>query len=184
MDYLFHPIMKALEDYVTTIPDFPKKGIMFRDVTTILSDKDGFKLAIDGLIEALKDVDFDLILGSESRGFIFGCPTAYELGIGFVPVRKPGKLPRETISASYSLEYGTNELFMHKDAVKPGQRVVIVDDLLATGGTAKATAEMVKKLGGVVAGCAFVIELDGLPGRVMLEQEGYDVKALMHLSDH
>ncbi|MCI6755198.1 adenine phosphoribosyltransferase [Galactobacillus timonensis] len=173
-----------LKDYIASIPDYPTKGILFRDVTPLVDDGEAFKEAVRQLAEYAKSVGADLIAGPESRGFIFGCPTAYELGIGFVPVRKPGKLPRETISASYSLEYGTNELFMHKDAVKPGQRVVIVDDLLATGGTAKATAEMVKKLGGVVAGCAFVIELDGLPGRVTLEQEGYDVKALMHLSDH
>ena len=173
-----------LKDYIASIPDYPTKGILFRDVTPLVDDGEAFKEAVRQLAEYAKSVGADLIAGPESRGFIFGCPTAYELGIGFVPVRKPGKLPRETISASYSLEYGTNELFMHKDAVKPGQRVVIVDDLLATGGTAKATAEMVKKLGGVVAGCAFVIELDGLPGRVMLEQEGYDVKALIHLSDH
>ena len=173
-----------LKDYIASIPDYPTKGILFRDVTPLVDDGEAFKEAVRQLAEYAKSVGADLIAGPESRGFIFGCPTAYELGIGFVPVRKPGKLPRETISASYSLEYGTNELFMHKDAVKPGQRVVIIDDLLATGGTAKATAEMVKKLGAVVAGCAFVIELDGLPGRVMLEQEGYDVKALMHLSDH
>ena len=173
-----------LKDYIASIPDYPTKGILFRDVTPLVDDGEAFKEAVRQLAEYAKSVGADLIAGPESRGFIFGCPTAYDLGIGFVPVRKPGKLPRETISASYSLEYGTNELFMHKDAVKPGQRVVIIDDLLATGGTAKATAEMVKKLGGVVAGCAFVIELDGLPGRVTLEQEGYDVKALMHLSDH
>ena len=173
-----------LKDYIASIPDYPTKGILFRDVTPLVDDGEAFKEAVRQLAEYAKSVGADLIAGPESRGFIFGCPTAYELGIGFVPVRKPGKLPRETISASYSLEYGTNELFMHKDAVKPGQRVVIIDDLLATGGTAKATAEMVKKLGGVVAGCAFVIELDGLPGRVTLEQEGYDVKALVHLSDH
>ena len=173
-----------LKDYIASIPDYPTKGILFRDVTPLVDDGEAFKEAVRQLAEYAKSVGADLIAGPESRGFIFGCPTAYELGIGFVPVRKPGKLPRETISASYSLEYGTNELFMHKDAVKPGQRVVIIDDLLATGGTAKATAEMVKKLGGVVAGCAFVFELDGLPGRVTLEQEGYDVKALMHLSDH
>lgn len=173
-----------LKDYIASIPDYPTKGILFRDVTPLVGDGEAYREAVRLFAEYAKSVHADLIAGPESRGFIFGCPTAYELGIGFVPVRKPGKLPRETISASYALEYGTNELFMHKDAVKPGQRVVIIDDLLATGGTAKATAEMVKELGGVVAGCAFVIELDGLPGRVTLEQEGYDVKALMHLSDH
>ncbi len=142
--------MKALEDYVTTIPDFPKKGIMFRDVTTILSDKDGFKLAIDGLIEALKDVDFDLILGSESRGFIFGAPVAYAMNKGFIIVRKKGKLPREVISEDYELEYGSATLEMHADAVKKGQRVVIIDDLVATGGTTQAVIRLVEREGGKV----------------------------------
>ena len=172
------------EKLIVDIPDYPQPGVIFKDITPLLADAEGFAACVRELAEPYRDMGVTKVIGAEARGFMMGAPVACELGAGFVPARKPGKLPRETISASYSLEYGTNELFMHKDAVKPGQRVVIVDDLLATGGTAKATAEMVKKLGGVVAGCAFVIELDGLPGRVMLEQEGYDVKALMHLSDH
>ena len=136
--------MKALEDYVTTIPDFPKKGIMFRDITTILSDKDGFKLAVDGLIKELKDVDFDLVVGSESRGFIFGAPIAYAMGKGFILVRKKGKLPRATYSEDYELEYGTATLEMHQDAIKKGQKVVIIDDLIATGGTTEAIIKLVE----------------------------------------
>ena len=177
MDYLFHPIMKALEDYVTTIPDFPKKGIMFRDVTTILSDKDGFKLAIDGLIEALKDVDFDLILGSESRGFIFGAPVAYAMNKGFILVRKKGKLPREVISEDYELEYGSATLEMHADAVKKGQKVVIIDDLVATGGTTQAVIRLVEREGGKVVKIGFVTELEGLKGREKLKD--YDVFSLI-----
>ena len=177
MDYLFHPIMKALEDYVTTIPDFPKKGIMFRDVTTILSDKDGFKLAIDGLIEALKEVDFDLILGSESRGFIFGAPVAYAMNKGFILVRKKGKLPREVISEDYELEYGSATLEMHADAVKKGQKVVIIDDLVATGGTTQAVIRLVEREGGKVVKIGFVMELEGLKGREKLKD--YDVFSLI-----
>ncbi|MBQ6547638.1 MAG: adenine phosphoribosyltransferase, partial [Candidatus Methanomethylophilaceae archaeon] len=127
--------MKALEDYVTTIPNFPKEGIMFRDITTILSDKDGLKLAIDGLIEALKNVDFDVVVGSESRGFIFGTPVAYAMNKSFILVRKKGKLPRAVYSEDYALEYGTATLEMHQDAIKKGEKVVIIDDLIATGGT-------------------------------------------------
>ena len=154
-----------LKDYIASIPDYPTKGILFRDVTPLVDDGEAFKEAVRQLAEYAKSVGADLIAGPESRGFIFGCPTAYELGIGFVPVRKPGKLPRETISASYSLEYGTNELFMHKDAVKPGQKVVIVDDLIATGGTVEAAAQLIEELGGEVAGMVFLIELAGLKGR-------------------
>ena len=123
----------------------------------------------------------NVIVGPESRGFIFGCPTAVEMGVGFVPVRKPGKLPRETISCKYDLEYGSNEIFMHKDAIKPGQRALVVDDLLATGGTAKATAKMIEELGGIVAGFAFIIELEGLPGRETLQ--GYDVYSILTMTD-
>ncbi len=171
-----------LKDYIATIPDYPSKGILFRDVTPLAQDGEAYKEAVRQLAEYARSVNAELIAGPESRGFVFGCPLAYELGVGFAMVRKPGKLPRETISCKYDLEYGTNELFMHRDSVKPGQRVLIVDDLLATGGTAKATAQMVEELGGVVAGFAFVIELDGLNGREALS--GYDVKALMNLSDH
>ena len=170
-----------LRDYIATIPDFPIKGVMFRDVTPILENGEAFHEAVDQLAAIGRELKADKICGPESRGFIFGAPVALELGIGFVPVRKPGKLPRETISCKYDLEYGSNELFMHKDSVKPGERVLIVDDLLATGGTAKAAATMIEELGGIVAGYAFVIELEGLPGRKMLD--GYDVQALMVYSD-
>lgn len=171
-----------LEDYIASIPNYPKEGILFRDVTPLAQDGAAFKEAVHQLAEIAKAKGADLIAGPESRGFIFGCPVATELGIGFVPVRKPGKLPRETVSCKYALEYGTDELFMHKDSVKPGQRVLIIDDLLATGGTAKATATMIEEMGGVVAGCAFIIELEGLPGREMLK--GYDVHALLQMSDN
>lgn len=170
--------MKKLEDYVTTIPDFPKKGIMFRDVTTILSDKDGFKLAIEGLIEKLKDVDFDLVLGSESRGFIFGAPVAYAMNKGFILVRKKGKLPRATYSEDYELEYGTATLEMHQDAIKKGQKVVIIDDLIATGGTTEAIIKLAEREGGEVVKIGFVMELEGLKGREKLKD--YDVFSLIN----
>ena len=172
-----------LEDYVASIPNFPKEGILFRDVTPIMQDGEAFREATRLLVEYAKSVNADVIVGPERRGFVFGTPVAYEMGIGFVPARKPGKLPRETVSVEYALEYGTNEIHMHKDSIKPGQRVVIVDDLLATGGTAKATAQLIEELGGVVAGFAFIIELYGehMDGRAMLE--GYDIHALMKLSD-
>ena len=169
--------MKALEDYVTTIPNFPKEGIMFRDITTILSDKDGFKLAVDKLIEALKGVDFDLVLGSESRGFIFGAPVAYAMNKGFILVRKKGKLPRATYSEDYDLEYGTATLEMHQDAIKKGQKVVIIDDLIATGGTTEAIIKLAEKEGGKVVKIGFVMELEGLKGREKLK--GYDVFSLI-----
>lgn len=170
-----------LKDYVATIPNYPIKGVLFRDVTPLMQDGAAFRESIKQLAEIAKEMKVDVIAGPESRGFVFGAALAYELGIGFVPVRKPGKLPRETISCKYSLEYGTNEIFMHKDSVNPGQRVLIIDDLLATGGTAKATTTMVEQLGGVVAGLAFIIELEGLPGRKYLD--GYDVRALLTLPD-
>ena len=169
--------MKALEDYVTTIPDFPKKGIMFRDVTTILSDKDGLELAIDGLIKVLKDVDFDLVVGSESRGFIFGTPVAYAMNKGFILVRKKGKLPRAVFSEDYELEYGTATLEMHQDAIKKGQKVVIIDDLIATGGTTEAIIKLVEREGGEVVKVGFVMELEGLKGKEKLK--GYDVFSLI-----
>ncbi|MGI5990437.1 MAG: adenine phosphoribosyltransferase [Lachnospiraceae bacterium] len=167
--------MKTLEDYIRTIPDFPKKGIMFRDITTVLKDPDGLKLSIDEMTKLIGDTDFDVIVGSESRGFIFGVPIAYNLHKAFVPVRKPGKLPAETVSQSYNLEYGTATIEIHKDAIKPGQKVVIVDDLIATGGTAQAAIKLVEKLGGKVVKCVFLIELAGLEGRKLLD--GYDVEA-------
>ena len=169
--------MKPLEDYVTAIPDFPEKGIIFRDITTILQDKDGLKLAIDGMAEKLEGVDFDLVAGPESRGFIFGTPLAYRVGKGFVMIRKKGKLPRETISEEYALEYGTATIEVHKDAIKPGQKVVVVDDLIATGGSAAATIKLIERLGGKVVKVLFVIELKGLKGRSKLA--GYDVESLI-----
>ena len=169
--------MKKLEDYVVTIPDFPEPGIMFRDITSVIQDPDGLKLAVDGLVNLVKDLDFDLVIGPESRGFIFGVPVAYLLGKGFVPVRKKGKLPRETVSQKYDLEYGQAEVEIHKDAVRPGQKVVIVDDLIATGGSAEAAAKLVEQLGGEVVRMVFVMELAGLEGRKKLN--GYDVGSLI-----
>ncbi len=164
---------KKLEDYVITIPDFPQPGIMFRDITGILQDPDGFRLAINQMAAMLKDVDFDVIVGAESRGFIFGAALAYKLHKAFVPARKKGKLPRKTVSVEYALEYGTSVIELHEDAVKPGQKVVIVDDLIATGGTVKAITQLVEMLGGEVVKLCFVLELAGLNGRKVLE--GYDV---------
>ena len=167
--------MKKLEDYVVTIPDFPEPGVMFRDVTSILQDKDGLNLAIKEIERLIGDVDFDLVLGPESRGFIFGVPIAYNMNKGFIPVRKKGKLPRETVSMAYDLEYGQAEIEIHKDAIKPGQKVIIVDDLIATGGTIEAIVKLVEQLGGEVVKIVFVMELEGLEGRKKLE--GYDVEA-------
>lgn len=166
-----------LKDYIATIPNYPIEGVMFRDVTPLMGNGEAFKEATKQLAAYAKKVGADVICGPESRGFIFGCPVATELGIGFVPVRKPNKLPREVISAEYSLEYGTNKLEMHKDAIKPGQKVVVIDDLLATGGTVEAVIKMVHELGGEVVGCAFIIDLVDLKGREHLK--GYDVFALL-----
>lgn len=165
------------KDYIATIPDFPQEGIIFRDITPLMSDGTAFRSACHELALFAKEVGADVIVGPESRGFIFGCPVAYELGIGFVPIRKPNKLPRETISVKYDLEYGSNELHMHSDGVREGQNVLIVDDLLATGGTVAATIDLVKQAGGTVVGCAFLIELTGLHGRDALQ--GYPVLTLM-----
>ena len=169
--------MKKLEEYVVTIPDFPEPGIMFRDITSVIQDPDGLKLSIDGLVEKTRGLDFDLVIGPESRGFIFGVPVAYLTGKGFVPVRKKGKLPRKTISRKYDLEYGQAEIEIHADAVQPGQRVIIVDDLMATGGSAEAAAKLVEELGGKVVKLLFLIELEGLHGRDKLE--GYDVESIV-----
>jgi adenine phosphoribosyltransferase len=160
--------MKKLEEYVVSIPDFPEPGIIFRDVTSILQDADGLALAIDSIRGMLKAVDFDVVVGPESRGFIFGVPVAYAEHKAFVPVRKKGKLPRETITAKYDLEYGSAEIEIHKDAIKPGQKVVIVDDLMATGGTMEAIIKLVEQLGGEVVKICFVMELAGLNGRAKL----------------
>ena len=168
---------KKLEEYVVTIPDFPEPGIMFRDITSVIQDPEGLKLAVDGLADLVKDIDFDLVVGPESRGFIFGVPVAYLRGKGFIPVRKKGKLPRETVSEKYDLEYGQAEVEMHKDAIQPGQKVVIVDDLIATGGSAEAAAKLVEKLGGKIVRMVFVMELAGLEGRKKLA--GYDVQSLI-----
>ncbi|MDR2938967.1 MAG: adenine phosphoribosyltransferase [Clostridiales bacterium] len=154
-----------LSGKIRAIPDFPERGVLFRDITTVLQDPDALKFSIDEVCKELKNFDFDLIIGPESRGFIFGMPAAYNMGKGFIPVRKKGKLPYETISMSYDLEYGSAVIEMHVDAVKKGQRVVIVDDLLATGGTCKAIAELVERAGGIVEAMVFFIELEGLKGR-------------------
>lgn len=169
--------MKNVEDYVMSIPDFPEPGIIFRDITSVVQDPDGFKLAINGFEQLLDGVEYDTIAGLESRGFIFGAPLAYNNGKGFVLVRKKGKLPRETVSQSYDLEYGSAEIEIHTDAVKPGDKVVIVDDLIATGGTVEAACKLVEKLGGEVVKIIFLIELAGLKGREKLAK--YDVQSVI-----
>ena len=169
--------MKKLEDYVVSIPDYPEPGIIFRDVTSILQDAEGLTLAIDSLQAELDGLDFDVIAGTESRGFIFGMPIAYNLHKPFVLVRKKGKLPRETVSASYDLEYGSAEIEMHKDSIKPGQKVVLIDDLIATGGTIEAAAKLVEQLGGEVVKIIFLMELAGLHGREKLSK--YDVESVI-----
>lgn len=169
--------MKNVESYVMSIPDFPEPGIIFRDITTVIQDPDGLKLAIDGIVDLLKDVSFDMVVGPESRGFIFGVPVAYAMNKGFVPVRKKGKLPRETVEMSYDLEYGQATIEMHKDSIKPGQKVVIVDDLMATGGTLEAIIKLVEQLGGEVVDICCLIELAGLNGRDKLK--GYPVHSLI-----
>lgn len=168
---------KTVADYITTIPDFPEAGIMFRDITTVLQDADGFALALDELAALLDGVEFDAIAGAESRGFIFGAPLAARLHKPFLLIRKKGKLPRETVSREYALEYGTAEIEMHVDAVKKGQKIVLVDDLIATGGTIKAAAELVEQLGGEIAKIIFLVELCGLNGRDTLK--GYDVASVV-----
>ena len=169
--------MKKIEEYVRSIPDFPEPGIIFRDVTSILQDAQGLKLSIDLMQEKLAGVDFDVVAGTESRGFIFGVPIAYNLHKPFVPVRKKGKLPCETVSMEYDLEYGTAEIEMHKDAVKPGQKVVVIDDLIATGGTIEAAIKLIEQLGGEVVKVIFLMELAGLKGRERLK--GYDVESVI-----
>lgn len=169
--------MKKLEEYVRSIPDFPEPGIIFRDVTTILQDPDGLQLSIEGIVKSLEGLEFDVVVGPESRGFIFGVPAAYALHKGFVPVRKKGKLPCKTVSMEYDLEYGSAVIEMHEDAIQPGQKVVIVDDLIATGGTIEAIIKLVEQLGGEVVKICFVMELAGLNGREKLA--GYPVDALI-----
>jgi adenine phosphoribosyltransferase len=169
--------MKDLQSYVRSIPDFPEPGIVFRDVTSVLQDKDGLKMAIDQMQELLDGLDFDVIVGPESRGFIFGVPIAYNLNKAFVPIRKKGKLPCETISMDYDLEYGKATIEIHKDAIKPGQKVVIVDDLIATGGTIEAITKLIEMLGGEVVKIVFLMELKGLKGRQKLGN--YDIDAVI-----
>lgn len=169
--------MKKIEEYVRSIPDFPEPGIIFRDVTSILQDAEGFKLAIDLMQEKLKDVEFDVIAGAESRGFIFGAPLAYNLNKPLVLVRKKGKLPCETVSREYDLEYGSATIEMHKDSIQPGQKVVLVDDLIATGGTIEAAAKLIEELGGEVVKIVFLMELAGLKGREKLAE--YDVESVI-----
>ena len=169
--------MKRSEDQVISIPDFPEPGIIFRDITGILRDADGLKLSIDKIQEMLEGVEFDAVLGLESRGFIFGMPIAYNLHKAFIPVRKKGKLPRETVSAKYDLEYGTAEIEIHKEDLRPGMKVVIIDDLIATGGTVEAAVKLAESLGAEVVKIAFVMELAGLKGRERLT--GYDVESVI-----
>lgn len=169
--------MKKVEDYVRTIPDFPEPGVMFRDITSVLQDADGLHLAIDGMQKELEGVDFDVLVGPESRGFIFGMPLAYNLHKPFILVRKKGKLPCETVQKEYDLEYGTAVIEMHKDSIKPGQKVVIVDDLIATGGTTEAIIQLVEELGGTVEKIVYLVELEGLKGREKLK--GYDVASVI-----
>ena len=166
-----------LEDYIASIQDYPIEGVLFRDVTPLIGDGEAFRYACSKFVEFAREVGAEVIVGPESRGFIFGCPVAYELGIGFVPARKPGKLPRETVSVEYALEYGTNTMEMHADAIKPGQKVLVIDDLLATGGTIVGANKLIEQLGGVVVGCAFLVELEDLKGREKLD--GYNVLTLI-----
>ncbi|MBO5552167.1 MAG: adenine phosphoribosyltransferase [Lachnospiraceae bacterium] len=172
-----HDQEKKLEDYVRSIPDFPKKGIIFRDITSVLQDADGFHLAIDELKKLIEDIDFDVIVGAESRGFIFGAPLAYELHKPMILIRKKGKLPCETISQDYDLEYGSASIEIHKDAVKKGQKAVLIDDLIATGGTLAASVKLIERLGGEVVRIVCLMELAGLKGRKKLE--GYDVASVI-----
>ncbi len=169
--------MKKVEDYIRSIPDFPEKGIIFRDVTSILQDAEGLRLAVDEMVRLLDGVECDVIAGAESRGFIFGTAIAYAMGKPFVLIRKAGKLPCETVSRSYALEYGTATIEMHKDSIKPGQKVVIVDDLIATGGTIEAAASLVEELGGEIVKIVFLMELAGLKGRERLAK--YDVASVV-----
>lgn len=169
--------MKKIEEYIRSIPDFPEEGIIFRDVTTVLQDPEGLRLAVDSMIGLLEGVAFDVVAGTESRGFMFGTPIAYALGKPFIPIRKKGKLPCETVSEEYDLEYGSAVIEMHKDAIVPGQKVVLVDDLIATGGTIKASVRLVERLGGEVAKIIFLMELAGLKGRDKLA--GYEVASVI-----
>lgn len=166
-----------LKDYIASIPDYPSEGIIFRDISPLMADGQAYREATKQIVDYAKEKKIDMVVGPEARGFIVGCPVAFELGVGFAPVRKKGKLPRKTIEVSYEKEYGSDILTIHEDAIKPGQRILICDDLLATGGTIKATTDLVEKLGGEVVGCAFLIELMDLKGRDLIEQ--FDILTLM-----
>ncbi|MBM7709198.1 adenine phosphoribosyltransferase [Enterococcus lemanii] len=166
-----------LKDYIASIPNYPSEGVTFRDISPLMADGQAYRYATQQIVDYASEKKIDMIVGPEARGFIVGCPVAYEAGVGFAPVRKPGKLPRKTIEVSYELEYGTDTLTIHEDAIKPGQRVLICDDLLATGGTIKASIELIERLGGVVVGCAFLIELTDLKGRNKIKD--YDILSLM-----
>lgn len=166
-----------LSKYIASVPDYPEKGVIFRDISPLMADGEVYRYATKQIVDYAKDKDVEMIVGPEARGFIVGCPVAYELGVGFAPARKKGKLPREVIEVNYGLEYGEDTLQLHKDAIKPGQRVLVVDDLLATGGTLAATIELIEELGGIVVGTAFIIELVDLKGRDKIE--GYDIFTLL-----
>lgn len=168
------------KQFITIVPDFPKEGIRFKDITTLMENGEAYKMAINEMAKFAEDKQIDVVVGPEARGFVVGCPISYALGVGFVPVRKAGKLPREVLQVEYGLEYGKDSLTIHKDAIKPGQRVLIADDLLATGGTIEATVKMVEELGGVVAGIVFMIELTYLDGRDKLGK--YDIFTLTQYS--
>lgn len=170
--------MPTVQDYIRTIPNFPKEGIMFRDVTTLFADPRGFRMAVDQMLHPYAGIQIDKVVGLEARGFILGGAIAHQLSVGFVPIRKAGKLPGATISQSYTLEYGTAEVELHDDAIAAGERILLVDDLLATGGTAEAGIKLVEKLGGEIISCAFVIDLPDLGGRTKLEAMGFEVTAL------
>jgi len=167
------------KELIRVIPDFPQQGIRFKDITTLLKKGDAYKAAIDQIVAYAKTKEIDFIAGPEARGFVIGAPVAYALGVGFIPIRKSGKLPAETVEASYDLEYGKDALAVHKDAIQPGQKVLIADDLLATGGTISTTVELIKKLGGEVVGAAFLIELSYLNGRDKLKGQGIDIFSLV-----
>lgn len=175
--YFWEADFMDFNEYVASIPDFPIEGVLFRDITPLMADGEAFHQACEELIAYARKIGAEVVVGPEARGFIFGCPVAHELHIGFIPVRKPAKLPRKTISYKYDLEYGSNELFMHADSIKKGQKVLIIDDLLATGGTVAATIKLCEMLGGEVVGCAFLIELEDLKGRETLK--GYDVYTML-----
>lgn len=166
-----------LSKYIASVPDYPEKGVIFRDISPLMADGEVYRYATQQIVNYAKDKDVEMIVGPEARGFIVGCPVAYELGVGFAPARKKGKLPREVIEVNYGLEYGEDTLQLHKDSIKPGQRVLVVDDLLATGGTIAATIELIEELGGIVVGTAFIIELVDLKGRDKIE--GYDIFTLL-----